>query len=144
MNASDRSPSFGSNLAGDLSAGLVVFLVALPLCLGVALASNGPLFSGLVAGIVGGVVVGILSGSHTSVSGPAAWLAAVVAAHRLGAAARGEGVGGRVVRVVVVHRRAGGEAEGDGEEHLGAGVSLRHGALFFSQAMTSLNAPEAK
>lgn len=66
--------------ARDLTAGLVVFLVALPLCLGVALASNAPLFSGLVAGIVGGVVVGLLSGSHTSVSGPAAGLTAVVAA----------------------------------------------------------------
>jgi carbonic anhydrase/SulP family sulfate permease len=62
----------------DLLAGLVVFLVALPLCLGIALASGAPLFSGLVAGIVGGVVVGIISGSHTSVSGPAAGLTAVV------------------------------------------------------------------
>ncbi|MDZ4820997.1 MAG: SulP family inorganic anion transporter [Planctomycetota bacterium] len=60
--------------------GLVVFLVALPLCLGVALASEAPLFSGLLAGIVGGILVGILSGSHTSVSGPAAGLTAVVAA----------------------------------------------------------------
>ncbi len=68
-----------STLGRDLTAGLVVFLVALPLCLGVALASNAPLFSGLVAGIVGGVLVGILSGSHSSVSGPAAGLTAVVA-----------------------------------------------------------------
>ncbi len=60
--------------------GLVVFLVALPLCLGIALASDAPLFSGMLAGIVGGVVVGLLSGSHTSVSGPAAGLTAVVAA----------------------------------------------------------------
>ncbi len=59
---------------------MVVFLVALPLCLGVALASGAPLFSGLLAGIVGGIVVGIASGSHTSVSGPAASLTAVVAA----------------------------------------------------------------
>jgi carbonic anhydrase len=66
--------------ARDLVAGLVVFLVALPLCLGVALASNAPLFSGLIAGIVGGLLVGLLSGSHTSVSGPAAGLTAVVAA----------------------------------------------------------------
>lgn len=66
--------------ARDLTAGLVVFLVALPLCLGVALASNAPLFSGLLAGIVGGILVGLLSGSHTSVSGPAAGLTAVVAA----------------------------------------------------------------
>lgn len=64
----------------DLTAGLVVFLVALPLCLGVALASNAPLFSGLIAGIVGGILVGLLSGSHSSVSGPAAGLTAVVAA----------------------------------------------------------------
>lgn len=64
----------------DLTAGLVVFLVALPLCLGVALASNAPLFSGILAGIIGGVLVGALSGSHTSVSGPAAGLTAVVAA----------------------------------------------------------------
>jgi carbonic anhydrase/SulP family sulfate permease len=64
----------------DLIAGVVVFLVALPLCLGVALASGAPLFAGLVAGIVGGMLVGSLSGSHTSVSGPAAGLTAVVAA----------------------------------------------------------------
>lgn len=63
----------------DLRAGLVVFLVALPLCLGVALASKAPPISGLVAGIVGGIVVGLLSRSHTSVSGPAAGLTAVVA-----------------------------------------------------------------
>ena len=67
-------------LAKDLPAGLVVFLVALPLCLGIALASNAPLFSGIVAGIVGGLVVGSLSGSHTSVAGPAAGLTAIVAA----------------------------------------------------------------
>jgi len=67
-------------LIADLSAGLVVFLVALPLCLGVALASNAPLFSGILAGIVGGLLVGALSKSHTSVSGPAAGLTAVVAA----------------------------------------------------------------
>lgn len=70
-------------LPRDLIAGLVVFLVALPLCLGVALASNAPLFSGLVAGVVGGVVVGLLSGSSTSVAGPAAGLTAVVAAQAL-------------------------------------------------------------
>ena len=69
-----------STLPRDLTAGLVVFLVALPLCLGVALASNAPLISGVVAGIVGGIVVGILSGSHTSVAGPAAGLTAIVAA----------------------------------------------------------------
>ncbi|MSQ97141.1 MAG: sulfate transporter [Gemmataceae bacterium] len=73
------SPAYAT-VPRDLTAGLVVFLVALPLCLGVALASNAPLFSGLVAGIVGGILVGILSGSQTSVSGPAAGLTAVVAA----------------------------------------------------------------
>ncbi|MDA7977733.1 MAG: bifunctional SulP family inorganic anion transporter/carbonic anhydrase [Pirellulales bacterium] len=64
----------------DLVSGVVVFLVALPLCLGIALASGAPLISGLIAGIAGGLVVGILSGSHTSVSGPAAGLTAIVAA----------------------------------------------------------------
>src|SRR5262245_16866531 len=67
-------------LGRDFAAGVVVFLVALPLCLGVALASEAPLFSGLLAGIVGGLIVGLLSGSHTSVSGPAAGLTVVVAA----------------------------------------------------------------
>ena len=64
-----NSPS-PSTLARDLTAGLVVFLVALPLCLGVALASDAPLLSGVLAGVVGGILVGLLSGSHTSVSGP--------------------------------------------------------------------------
>lgn len=72
--------SLDKTLPRDLVASVVVFLVALPLCLGIALASGAPLFSGLVAGIVGGIVVGLLSGSHTSVSGPAAGLTAVVAA----------------------------------------------------------------
>lgn len=67
----------------DSKSGLVIFFVALPLCLGIALASGAPLMSGLVAGIVGGTVVGLLSGSHTSVSGPAAGLSAVVAAQIL-------------------------------------------------------------
>jgi MFS superfamily sulfate permease-like transporter len=62
----------------DLPAALVVFLVALPLCLGIALASNAPLFSGVIAGVVGGIVVGALSGSHVSVSGPAAGLTVIV------------------------------------------------------------------
>lgn len=64
----------------DLTAGLVVFLVALPLCLGIALASNAPLISGILTGIIGGILVGALSGSHTSISGPAAGLTAIVAA----------------------------------------------------------------
>lgn len=63
----------------DLIAGLVVFLVALPLCLGVAFASNAPLVSGLISGIVGGIVVGSFSRSQTSISGPAAGLTAVIA-----------------------------------------------------------------
>jgi carbonic anhydrase len=62
----------------DIRAGLVVFLIALPLCLGIALASGAPLFSGIIAGIVGGLVVGYLSGSSLSVSGPAAGLTVIV------------------------------------------------------------------
>lgn len=68
-----------STLPKDLTAGLVVFLVALPLCMGVAVASNASPISGLIAGVIGGIVVGLISGSHTSVSGPAAGLTAVVA-----------------------------------------------------------------
>ncbi|WP_418262304.1 SulP family inorganic anion transporter [Flavobacterium faecale] len=67
-----------ANLKSDFAAGLVVFLVALPLCLGIAMASGAPLFSGIIAGIVGGLVVGYLSQSHISVSGPAAGLTAIV------------------------------------------------------------------
>lgn len=67
-----------SKIKSDLPASLVVFLVALPLCLGVALASGAPLLSGIISGIIGGIIVGIISESHTSVSGPAAGLAAVV------------------------------------------------------------------
>lgn len=65
-------------LKNDIPSGIVVFLVALPLCLGVALASGAPLLSGVISGIIGGLVVGMLSQSQTSVSGPAAGLAAVV------------------------------------------------------------------
>jgi MFS superfamily sulfate permease-like transporter len=65
-------------LKNDLPAGLVVFLVALPLCLGISLASGAPFFSGLISGIIGGIVIGALSGSRLSVSGPAAGLAALV------------------------------------------------------------------
>jgi len=65
-------------LQADLPASLVVFLVALPLCLGIALASGAPLISGLIAGIVGGIVVGSLSKSALGVSGPAAGLAVIV------------------------------------------------------------------
>lgn len=67
-------------LKNDLPASIVVFFVALPLCLGIALASGAPLFSGLIAGIIGGIVVGSLSGSNIGVSGPAAGLAAIVLA----------------------------------------------------------------
>lgn len=72
-------PSFAS-ANRDISAGIVVFLVALPLCLGVALASGAPLFSGIIAGIVGGIVVSLFSGAELSVSGPAAGLAVIVLA----------------------------------------------------------------
>ena len=65
-------------IKNDLPSSIVVFFVALPLCLGIALASGAPLFSGLIAGIVGGIVVGGLSGSQIGVSGPAAGLAAIV------------------------------------------------------------------
>lgn len=67
-------------LKNDIPASIVVFFVALPLCLGIALASGAPLFSGLIAGIVGGIIVGSLSGSKIGVSGPAAGLAAIVLA----------------------------------------------------------------
>ncbi|RAV29444.1 SulP family inorganic anion transporter [Sinomicrobium soli] len=70
--------SLFANLKSDFAAGLVVFLVALPLCLGIAMASGAPLFSGILSGIVGGIVVGYLSQSHVSVSGPAAGLTAIV------------------------------------------------------------------
>ncbi len=69
---------FFSHFKQDLPASLVVFFVALPLCLGIALASGAPLFSGIIAGIVGGVVVGAASGSPLGVSGPAAGLAVIV------------------------------------------------------------------
>ena len=70
--------SLFSSLKNDAPAGLVVFLVAVPLCLGIALASGAPLFSGIIAGMVGGIVVTMFSGSHLGVSGPAAGLAAIV------------------------------------------------------------------
>lgn len=71
---------FFRNAAADLPASIVVFLVALPLCLGVAQASGAPLFAGIIAGMIGGIVVGSLSGSPLSVSGPAAGLTSIVAA----------------------------------------------------------------
>lgn len=70
--------NFFSYFNSDFASGLVVFLVALPLCLGISLASGAPPLSGIVAGIVGGIIVGFLSKSHLSVSGPAAGLTAIV------------------------------------------------------------------
>ena len=67
-----------AHIRQDLPASVVVFFVALPLCLGIALASGAPLFAGIIAGIVGGIVVGIGSGSQLGVSGPAAGLAVIV------------------------------------------------------------------
>lgn len=86
MNSPAETPSGGaaadqgflSDLKDDLPASLVVFFVAVPLCLGIALASGAPLISGLIAGIVGGIIVGIISGSPLGVSGPAAGLAVIV------------------------------------------------------------------
>ncbi len=77
MNTTKNKTFFG-NLKNDIPASIVVFFVALPLCLGIALASGAPLFSGLIAGIIGGIIVGSLSGSQIGVSGPAAGLAAIV------------------------------------------------------------------
>jgi carbonic anhydrase len=72
--------STGANFRYDLPASIVVFLVAVPLCLGIALASGAPFFSGLIAGMTGGIVIGLLSNSQLSVSGPAAGLTAIVLA----------------------------------------------------------------
>ncbi len=77
MNIQSKQ-GFFANLKYDFPASIIVFLVALPLCLGIALASGAPLFSGVIAGVVGGVVVGLLSGSNLGVSGPAAGLAVIV------------------------------------------------------------------
>ena len=69
-----------ATLRFDFSSGLVVFLIALPLCLGIAMASGAPLFSGIISGIIGGILIGSISNSHISVSGPAAGLSAIVLA----------------------------------------------------------------
>ncbi len=74
----DVSPGLFSNIRHDLPASIVVFFVAVPLCLGIALASGAPLFSGIIAGIVGGIVVGAISNSSLGVSGPAAGLTVIV------------------------------------------------------------------
>jgi len=73
-----NSNHFFSHIKNDLPSSVVVFFVALPLCLGIALASGAPLFSGIIAGIVGGVVVGFISNSALGVSGPAAGLTVIV------------------------------------------------------------------
>ncbi|MEQ8811924.1 MAG: SulP family inorganic anion transporter, partial [Imperialibacter sp.] len=77
-NSLNSSPNIFGHFKYDGPAGLVVFLVALPLCLGIALASGAPLFSGVIAGIVGGLVVASFSGSQLAVSGPAAGLTIIV------------------------------------------------------------------
>lgn len=76
MSKKNLSPF--ANFKYDFPAGLVVFLVALPLCLGIALASGAPLFAGIIAGVMGGIVCGIVSGSPLGVSGPAAGLTVIV------------------------------------------------------------------
>ena len=78
MNKLKINTSFFSQFKHDFPASLVVFLVAMPLCLGIALASGAPLFSGIISGIVGGMVVSSISHSHLGVSGPAAGLAVLV------------------------------------------------------------------
>jgi len=74
----EQKVSFFSRYKKDILAGVIVFLIALPLCLGIAQASHAPLFSGIVAGVIGGIVVGCFSRSNLSVSGPAAGLIAIV------------------------------------------------------------------
>lgn len=68
----------GSVIRNDVQSGLVVFLVALPLCLGIAVASGASPFAGVISGVIGGIVVGMMSGSHVSVTGPAAGLIAII------------------------------------------------------------------
>lgn len=78
MSPLDKAQKLFSQVKHDLPSSVVVFFVALPLCLGIALASGAPLFSGIIAGIVGGVVVGLISNSSLGVSGPAAGLTVIV------------------------------------------------------------------
>ncbi len=80
LKNNEQMKKFWTNAGADFPAAIVVFLVALPLCLGVAQASGAPLFSGIIAGMVGGIVIGMVSKSQLSVSGPAAGLTAIVAA----------------------------------------------------------------
>jgi len=70
--------SIKKSLGADLLAGMVVFLVALPLCLGIAVASGAPPFAGIISGIIGGIIVGSMSKSNVSVTGPAAGLIAII------------------------------------------------------------------
>ena len=78
MSRLERNQGLFSQIKSDLPSSIVVFCVALPLCLGIALASGAPLFSGIIAGIVGGIVVGSISKSSLGVSGPAAGLTVIV------------------------------------------------------------------
>ncbi len=78
MRISKSTKNTFAHFKSDLPASIVVFFVALPLCLGIALASGAPLFSGIIAGIAGGIVVGIISNSALGVSGPAAGLTVIV------------------------------------------------------------------
>ena len=80
MSPRPRAKDYLQSLPNDITSSIVVFLVALPLCLGVALASNAPPLSGIIAGVSCGIVVGLASRSHLSVSGPAAGLTTIVAA----------------------------------------------------------------
>lgn len=76
----EQKNNWFASIKQDFLAGIIVFLIALPLCLGIALASGAPLFAGIVAGIVGGIVIGVLSGAQLSVTSPAAGLTAIVLA----------------------------------------------------------------
>ena len=80
IDASPKANNSGllANLKYDLPAGIAVFLIAIPLSLGIALASGAPLFSGLIAGIISGIIVAPLSGSSLGISGPTAGLAVIV------------------------------------------------------------------
>src|SRR5690606_23772146 len=78
INYSLMKKNIKAELSQNFAPGLVVFLVALPLCLGISLASGAPPLSGIIAGVIGGLVVGFLSNSNVSVSGPAAGLSAIV------------------------------------------------------------------
>ena len=80
MTKKKKMKNYFTSLKNDIPASIVVFFVAIPLCLGIALASGAPLFSGIIAGVIGGIVVGSISGSQVGVSGPAAGLAAIVLA----------------------------------------------------------------